>query len=110
MLKFIVPSSFMYLTVLSNFKTSYVEVYPFWVALIPAILLYFKTSYVEVYRYLYFLYFWTGHISKHLMLKFIFLVQIYQKDIWNFKTSYVEVYPIFENALAILDSFQNILC
>ena len=44
------------------------------------------------------------------MLKFIFLVQIYQKDIWNFKTSYVEVYPIFENALAILDSFQNILC
>ena len=71
MLKFIVPSSFMYLTVLSNFKTSYVEVYPFWVALIPAILLYFKTSYVEVYQ------------VAAAVIGFVLA---------NFKTSYVEVY------------------
>ena len=53
----------------------------------------FKTSYVEVYRYLYFLYFWTGHISKHLMLKFIAITIIVSSVMFYFKTSYVEVYP-----------------
>ena len=79
----------MYLTVLSNFKTSYVEVYPFWVALIPAILLYFKTSYVEVYP--------SNIVNK--------------ADAYiHFKTSYVEVYRPSGAGVNSCNKFQNILC
>ena len=55
-----------------NFKTSYVEVYPF--------------------RNPFGFYFYT--ISKHLMLKFIGKCSGANKSDGDFKTSYVEVYPV----------------
>ena len=95
---------------LSNFKTSYVEVYLSLPLLLLRLFLHFKTSYVEVYPVAVSLIPFQMSFQNILCWSLSTLSKRSFMQQKNFKTSYVEVYPAVTFPVCLVPSFQNILC
>ena len=91
---------------LNDFKTSHVKVYHLREVTQDPFISDFKTSHVKVYRYSDRSKQYVRRISKHLMLKFILIVQIVlHMLIVHFKTSHVKVYRFLIGALLVLQRY-----